>query len=67
MNPRNSKSIELTREALDENPNYIHEKFRKEQLWGKKLQAATKQLLTIQELEASINKAIRNSDFSNKL
>ena len=46
--------------------NDIFEKYREEQLWGKKLQNDTKNLLSLPELESVIKKAQINSDFANE-
>ena len=48
------KAIELTKKALLKNPKYVSNTFREEQLWGKKIQKATNQLLNFQELEEDI-------------
>jgi len=66
INPGNEESIQLSIEALKENPDYIHEKYRKEQLWGEKLQAATKRLLENPLLENAIKKALARSNFENE-
>ena len=49
------KAILLVKEALRKNPNYVSYKFREEQLWGKKLQKATEELLKIEELKKDIS------------
>ena len=49
--------IKLAKEALLKNPNYVSTKYRKEQLWGEKLQNATKELFRIKELKAEIELA----------
>ena len=49
------KSILLVKEALQKNPNYVSFEFREEQLWGEKLQKATKDLFRIEELKKDIS------------
>ena len=68
LNEKKSKieeSIELAKEALNSNPNYVSQKHQKEQLWGVKLQAATKELFKNPKLETAINKAMANSNYEN--
>jgi len=43
-------AIELAKEALNKDPNYVNYDYRKEQLWGEKLQASTEILLQNEEL-----------------
>ena len=38
-------AIELAKKALNKNPNYVNYEYRKEQLWGEKLQNSTEILL----------------------
>ena len=49
------KSILLVKEALLKDPNYVSLEFRKEQLWGEKLQKATEELFKIEELREDIS------------
>ena len=49
------KSILLVKKALQKNPNYVSFEFRKEQLWGEKLQKATEELFKIEELKKDIS------------
>jgi len=51
------KSILLVKEALQKNPKYVSFEFRKEQLWGDKLQKATEELFKIEELKKDISNA----------
>ena len=51
-------SIELAKKALAKDPNYVDYKFRKEQLWGEKLQASTKMLLQNDQLQKDVIIAI---------
>ena len=67
IKPGNQKSIQLTQDALRKNPDYINENYRKEQLWGHKLQEATKKLLKNPKLEEAIKQAFAKSDFENEL
>ena len=48
------KAIELTKKALLKNPKYVSKEYREEQLWGKKIQKATVELLKFKELEKDI-------------
>ena len=57
QNTDKEKSILLVKEALRKNPNYVSFEFRKEQLWGVKLQKATKELFKIEELKQDISLA----------
>ena len=58
----NQKSLELAKEALNKNPNYVSSKYQKEQLWGYQLQQATKELLERPELKYDVGKALENSN-----
>ena len=51
------ESILLAKQALQENPNYVSFDYREEQLWGKKLQEATKKLFKLKELQEDISNA----------
>ena len=57
QNTDKEKSLFLAKEALQKNPNYVSFEFRKEQLWGKKLQAATEELFKKEELKTDISLA----------
>ena len=61
----NSESIKFAIKALSQNPNYVSEKYQKEQLWGKKLRNATKKLLKDEALVDTVNKAFVNSTIKN--
>ena len=54
-NTDKKKSIILVKEALQKNPKYVSFEFRKEQLWGQKLQKATQELFKLQELKQDIS------------
>ena len=47
-------ALELAREALAKNPSYVNYDYRKEQLWGEKLQTSTEILLQNQELQEDV-------------
>ena len=47
-------AIELTKKALAKDPNYVNYDYRKEQLWGEKLQASTEILLQNEELKKDV-------------
>ncbi len=62
VEPGNKKVIELAKEALAKNPNYISSTYQKEQLWGVKLREATRKLLKKPILAEAVKKALANSD-----
>ena len=43
-----------TKKALIQNPKYVTYKYRKEQLWGEKLQYSTEKLFEINELQEEV-------------
>ena len=47
-------ALQLAKEALNKNPNYVNYDYRKEQLWGEKLQTSTKLLLQNNELQTDV-------------
>jgi tetratricopeptide (TPR) repeat protein len=47
-------ALELAKKALAKDPNYVNYNFRKEQLWGDKLQASTEMLLQNKELKNDV-------------
>ena len=47
----------LAKKALIKNPNYVEYDYRKEQLWGEKLQISTEKLLKNDKLEQDIKMA----------
>jgi len=55
------EAIRLAQQALSGDPNYVLEAFRKEQLWGERLQAATRSLLSQPELKAAVDRANANA------
>ena len=47
-------ALQLTKKALNKNPNYVSYDYRKEQLWGEKLQASTEILLQNDQLQTDV-------------
>ncbi len=47
-------ALQLAKKALDKNPNYVNYEYRKEQLWGEKLQDSTKILLNNDQLKLDV-------------
>ena len=47
-------ALELAKKALTKNPNYVDYDYRKEQLWGEKLQKSTKILLQNDQLQTDV-------------
>ena len=56
------ESISLAKKALAQNPNYISSKYQGEQLWGLKLQEATKELFKHPNLSYDVERALANSN-----
>ncbi len=52
-----NSAILLAKKALIKNPNYVEYDYRKEQLWGEKLQISTEKLLKNDKLEQDIRMA----------
>ena len=50
----NKLAIQLAKKALTKDPKYVDYDYRKEQLWGEKLQAATEILLQNQQLKKDV-------------
>ena len=50
-------ALELAKKALTKNPNYVDYDFRKDQLWGEKLQNATEILLQNDQLKSDVTLA----------
>jgi len=50
----NKLAIQLARKALDKDPKYVNYDYRKEQLWGEKLQASTEILLQNEQLKKDV-------------
>ena len=47
-------ALELAKKALIKNPNYVDYDYRKEQLWGEKLQSSTETLLKNQQIKKDV-------------
>ena len=47
-------ALQLAKKALTKDPNYVNYNYRKEQLWGKKLQASTEILLQNAQLQTDV-------------
>jgi tetratricopeptide (TPR) repeat protein len=56
-----NEAIRLASKALADDPNYVLDSFRKEQLWGERLRAATRALLAQPELKPSVDRASANA------
>ncbi len=50
----NELAIQLAKKALDKDPKYVNYDYRKEQLWGEKLQASTEILLQNEQLKKDV-------------
>ena len=50
-------ALELTKKSLTKNPNYVNYEYRKEQLWGEKLQTSTEILLNNDQLKQDVMQA----------
>ena len=66
IDPNNSESISLAKEALQENPNYFFQEFQAEQLWGEKLQEYGQKFFKHPKLKDVITTASANSNFTNE-
>jgi len=60
VNPLNNESLELAKKSLALNPNYVSSKYQEGQLWGVKLQKATKKLFKNPKLLSDIERATAN-------
>ena len=49
-----NKAIVLAKKALNKNPNYVDFNYRKEQLWGEKLQLSTEKLMENPKLKKEV-------------
>ena len=47
-------AIQLAKKALNKDPNYVNRDYRKEQLWGEKLQTSTEILLQNEQLQKNV-------------
>ena len=50
-------AVQLAKKALSKNPNYVNYDYRKEQLWGEKLQSSTELLLQNEKLKKDVTLA----------
>ena len=50
-------ALQLTKKALAKDPNYVNYDYRKEQLWGEKLQTSTELLLQNDQLQLDVTLA----------
>ena len=57
-------ALELAKKALAKDPNYVNYDYRKEQLWGEKLQTSTEILLKNEEIEKNVISAKSKIDAS---
>jgi len=53
-NNDNKLAIQLAKKALAKDPKYVNYDYRKEQLWGEKLQTSTEILLQNEELKKDV-------------
>jgi len=53
----NKLAIQLAKKALDKDPKYVNYNYRKEQLWGEKLQTSTEILLQNEKLKKDVKLA----------
>ncbi len=62
-NPQNrAEAVRLANNALNEDPNYVKERYQKDQLWGPKLRAAARHLLSQPELKSTVERASANAN-----
>ena len=47
-------ALQIAKRALNKNPNYVNYDYRKEQLWGEKLQTSTEILLKNDQLQRDV-------------
>ena len=62
QSPGDEESIDLARQALAEDPNYVLPGHQENQLWGKKLRQATGVLLSEPDLKGAVERAEANAD-----
>jgi len=58
------EALRLAKNALNEDPNYVKESYQKDQLWGPKLRAAARNLLSQPELKSAVERASANANGS---
>jgi tetratricopeptide (TPR) repeat protein len=56
-----AEALRLAELALNEEPNYVLDAYQKDQLWGEKLRAVTRQLLNQPELKLVVDRAMANA------
>jgi tetratricopeptide (TPR) repeat protein len=61
-----SEALRLAELALNEEPNYVLDSYQKEQLWGEKLRADTRRLLSQPELKPAVERATANATASDE-
>tara|TARA_Y100001970_G_C14239941_1_gene864265 strand:+ start:2990 stop:3850 length:861 start_codon:yes stop_codon:yes gene_type:complete len=66
LGEKQEESFSLVKEALNKNPNYVNHFFRKEQLWGKNIEEATKLLINSKSLNKYVIKAKKASNYEKK-
>ena len=59
-----AEALRLAKNALNEDPNYVKESYQKDQLWGPKLRAAARNLLSQPELKSAVERASANANGS---
>ena len=47
-------ALQLAKKALTKDPNYVNYEYRKEQLWGEKLQTSTEILLENDQIQKDV-------------
>ena len=57
-------ALQLAKKALAKDPNYVNYEYRKEQLWGEKLQNSTEILLQNKQLQQEVILAKSKTDTS---
>ena len=62
QSPGDAESLELARQALAEDPNYVLPGHQENQLWGSKLRQATDVLLATPSLRGAVERAEANAD-----
>jgi tetratricopeptide (TPR) repeat protein len=58
------EALRLAKNALNEDPNYVKDSYQKDQLWGPKLRAAARSLLSQPELKSAVERASANANGS---
>ena len=62
-----AEALRLANNALNEDPNYVKERYQKDQLWGPKLRAAARHLLSQPELKTAVERASANANGSSSV